>query len=309
VTHEETNGELVLHGESTATALVLREDLDFGEWEEVGRALGRVENGRQWWTGDWLNHGERKYGEGYAQGMDATGLALQTLTNCAWVARRFSEISRRRENLSWGHHDVVAADEPADQDYWLDQAEEHDWTVRELRKARRPEPPPPPEGTFSILYADPPWEYDFSLTDSRRVENQYPTMTVEEIAALSLPDLAPDGVLFLWATAPKLREALRIVEEWGFAYKSHGVWDKARLGMGYWFRGQHELLLVATRGEFSPPDEEARVGSVLTAERRLHSEKPVEVVEWIEGWWPDLPKVELFARARREGWTPWGVEA
>jgi N6-adenosine-specific RNA methylase IME4 len=116
-------------------------------------------------------------------------------------------------------------------------------------------------------------------------------------------------VLFLWATAPKLREALRIVEEWGFAYKSHGVWDKARLGMGYWFRGQHELLLVATRGEFSPPDEEARVGSVLTAERRLHSEKPVEVVEWIEGWWPDLPKVELFARARREGWTPWGVEA
>lgn len=301
------SGELALRGEVTETALVLPSDLDFEEWEEVGRTLGRVESGRQWWVGDWLNQGERNYGEGYAQGMDATGLAYNTLNNCRWVASRFAN-TRRRVNLTWGHHEVVAGDEPDDQDHWLDWAEQYGWTVRELRKARRPKPPAPPEGTFSILYADPPWEYDFSPTDSRKIENQYPTLSAGEIASLDLPALAPDAVLFLWATAPKLREALDVAEAWGFTYKTHAVWDKVKLGMGHWFRGRHELLLVATKGSFSPPAEEQRVPSVLNGERGRHSQKPSEVAEWIETWWPDLPKIELFARSEREGWSVWGNE-
>ena len=92
---------------------------------------------------------------------------------------------------------------------------------------------------FEVVYADPPWRYDFSKSDSREIENQYPTMTVDEICALKIPS-AKNSVLYLWATAPKLREALQVMAAWGFEYKSHGIWDKEIIGMGYWFRGQHE---------------------------------------------------------------------
>ena len=96
---------------------------------------------------------------------------------------------------------------------------------------------------YSVIYADPPWRYSFSKSHTRDIENQYPTLTVEEIAALSIP-AAKEAVLYLWATAPKLREALHVMDAWGFEYKTHSIWDKEILGMGYWFRGQHELLLV-----------------------------------------------------------------
>lgn len=301
------SGEIALRGAS-GTALELPANLSFEDWEGTGRVLARIEKACMWWIGDWWRYGDHAYGERAAQVLDSDTFAFQTWANAGWVAGSV-ETSRRREGLKFGHHAEVAADEPADQDYWLDQAEEHEWTVRELRRARRPQPPPPPVGTFSILYADPPWEYDFSLTDSRQVENQYPTLSVEEIENLKLPEIAPDAVLFLWATAPKLLEALAVLDSWGFTYKTNAVWDKMKLGMGYWFRGRHELLLVGTRGKFSPPQEEERVPSVLNGDRANHSQKPIEVAEWIESWWPELPKVELFARKQREGWTSWGNEA
>lgn len=77
-------------------------------------------------------------------------------------------------------------------------------------------------------------------------------MELEEIKTLSIPS-ADNAVLFLWATAPKLKEALEVMEAWGFEYRTNAVWDKEIIGMGYWFRGQHELLLVGVKGEFSPP--------------------------------------------------------
>ena len=180
------------------------------------------------------------------------------------------------------------------------------------RKAKRPkaepkEPPPLPEGTFDVILADPPWQYDFSETDSREIENQYPTMTVEEIAALEVP-AAPNAVLYLWATAPKLREALQVVEGWGFTYVTNLVWVKDKIGMGYWARGRHELLLVATRGKPGVPEPADRPDSVIEAPRGLHSEKPPLVHDLIETAMPDRAYLELFARTEREGWTAWGNE-
>ena len=172
--------------------------------------------------------------------------------------------------------------------------------------------PIPPEGKFSVILADPPWRYDFSPTDSRQIENQYPTMDVADICKLGehMP-FAEDAVLFLWATAPKLREALSVLDAWGFTYTTHGVWDKEIIGMGYWFRGQHEPLLVATRGSFPPPPESARVSSVIRGRRAGHSAKPEAVYELIEAAYVDLSekqRLEMFAREAREGWTPWGNE-
>jgi len=104
---------------------------------------------------------------------------------------------------------------------------------------------------YDVIYADPPWKYGFSKSDSRKIENQYPTMTTEEICELSVPS-KDNSVLYLWATAPKLLEAMKVIYNWGFEYKTCAVWDKEIVGMGYWFRGQHELLLVATKGKYPP---------------------------------------------------------
>lgn len=161
--------------------------------------------------------------------------------------------------------------------------------------------------TYDVILADPPWRYSFSRSDSRKVENQYPTMTVEDICALPVP-AAPNCVLYLWATAPKLLEALAVMKAWGFQYVTQAVWDKGVIGMGYWFRGRHEILLVGVKGKVSPPAPLARVPSVICARRSEHSRKPVEVYELIERAFPEARRLEMFARARREEWDAWGNE-
>jgi N6-adenosine-specific RNA methylase IME4 len=167
---------------------------------------------------------------------------------------------------------------------------------------------PLPEGEYDIIYADPPWKYDFSETQSREIENNYPTMTVEEICNLEIPT-SENAVLFLWATAPKIREALEIMKAWGFEYKTHSIWDKEIIGMGYWFRGQHELLLVGTKGDFSPPTEGLRESSVYSEKRMGHSKKPDYYYELIEKYFPDSEYLELFARKKHnDKWTVWGNE-
>lgn len=164
---------------------------------------------------------------------------------------------------------------------------------------------PWPTGKFSLIYADPPWRYEHTQTESRAIENQYPTMSLDEIKALEVP-AADNCVLFLWATSPKLAEAMEVIQAWGFTYRTCAVWDKEVLGMGYYFRQQHELLLVATLGEPGAPPESARISSVIRSRRRSHSVKPAMVYEIIEGMYPYKNKLELFARITRPGWTRWG---
>ncbi len=160
----------------------------------------------------------------------------------------------------------------------------------------------------SVLLVDPPWKYDFSPTDSCEIENQYPTMTLEAICALDVAGVStPDAVLFLWATSPKLAEAFEVLNSWGFAYRTCAIWDKGAIGCGYYFRQQHELLLVATRGKLPAPEPSTRPPSVFQAPRGKHSEKPEAVYEFIEVAYPNLSKRELFARRQRPGWlSAWG---
>jgi len=176
---------------------------------------------------------------------------------------------------------------------------------RNLR-LKRSKLPPIPEG--DVYYADPPWKYDFSETITREIENQYPTMELEEIQNLPMPDV-PDSALFLWATAPKLIEALAVIEAWGYHYKTNLVWDKEKIGMGYWFRGKHELLLVGTKGAMSPPIAGNRIPSVYREARGEHSVKPIEIHSVIESMLPNLRYVELFARSPySDKWQVWGNE-
>jgi N6-adenosine-specific RNA methylase IME4 len=163
---------------------------------------------------------------------------------------------------------------------------------------------------FPLIYADPPWQYEHVKTESRAIENHYPTMTLDAIKALPVADVAHDDcVLFLWVTSPKLAEAVELVQAWGFVYRSCAVWDKGRVGMGYYFRQQHELLFVATTGAPPVPEPVNRPASVLRYPRGAHSAKPPEVYELIERMYPELGKLELFARAPRDGWSSWGNQS
>lgn len=164
-----------------------------------------------------------------------------------------------------------------------------------------------PTGEYSVILADPPWRYQFSETSNREIENQYPTMDLSEIRSLTVP-AADDSILFMWTTAPKLEEAFSVLNSWGFTYKTCAVWDKERKGMGYYFRINHELLLVATKGNFPAPAPENRPDSVIRSPRGEHSKKPDEIYEIIEAMYPAASKLEMFCRSPREGWNAWGNE-
>ena len=183
-------------------------------------------------------------------------------------------------------------------------------TAHQERIAALAAPDALPTGPFSILYADPPWRYEHVETANRAIENQYPTMSLEEIMALDVDAIAADdSLLFLWATNPKLDEAIEVIRAWGFTYRTNLVWVKDQIGMGYYARQQHELLLVARRGNFPTPVESARPASVIHAPRTRHSAKPHEVYALIEAMYPGVSRVELFSRSAREGWHAWGLEA
>lgn len=158
----------------------------------------------------------------------------------------------------------------------------------------------------SVIYADPPWNYlGFDGTP-------YPTMPTDDICEM-WPDIhsitTPDAVLVMCAPSAMLPDALKVIEAWGFEYKTSAVWDKQTAGQGVYFRQQHEFLLLATKGNPPCVDPKATPSSVISAKRGKHSEKPVCIYEMIEKMYPELGKLELFSRTAREGWTMWGNQA
>jgi N6-adenosine-specific RNA methylase IME4/ParB-like chromosome segregation protein Spo0J len=171
--------------------------------------------------------------------------------------------------------------------------------------------PLPQNRRYPIIYADPAWQYEHvPFGPSSLCENFYPTMALDDICALPVAELAtPDGVLFMWSPAPLIFQAGRVLEAWGAVYRTSFVWVKDRPGLGFWARQQHELLLVATFGNPPTPSPHSVPASVINAQRREHSRKPDEAYELIERMYPELPKIELFARRARPGWSRWGNEA
>ena len=167
---------------------------------------------------------------------------------------------------------------------------------------------------FSILYSDPPWRYA-NKGGQGAAENHYPTMSIEEICALPVVEIAAkDSVLFLWATFPMLPEALRVISAWGYTFKTCAfVWLKQNpkaktwfFGLGFWTRSNAEICLLATRGR--PKRQDNRVHQLIISPREAHSKKPDEARAQIVRLMGDLPRVELFAREASPGWAVWGNE-
>lgn len=167
---------------------------------------------------------------------------------------------------------------------------------------------------YDIIYADPPWTYDNKGCEGAAA-NHYQTMSMEQLCTLPVAEIsAKNSVLFLWTTFPKLSEAMRLITAWGFRYKTVAfVWikqnrkaDSLYFGMGYWTRSNAEICLLATKGK--PKRKSASVFQIVLSHVEEHSKKPDEVRDRIVMLMGDLPRVELFARQKTDGWDVWGNE-
>ena len=174
---------------------------------------------------------------------------------------------------------------------------------------------------YGAILADPPWRFKTWSGPAlpSRTADSYEIMSFDDIAALPVSNYAAeDCVLFCWVVWPSMPEALKVIEAWGFTYKTCAFcWNKgstlplfpddfkARMGLGYWTRANSEVCLLATRGK--PKRQHADVRQIIQAPLREHSRKPDEVYGRIERL-VDGPYIELFARQRRTGWDSWGNE-
>jgi N6-adenosine-specific RNA methylase IME4 len=173
---------------------------------------------------------------------------------------------------------------------------------------------------FATILADPPWRFTNKtgkIAPEHKRLSRYGTMTLDEIASLPVADCAAATAhLYLWCPNALLPEGLRVMEAWGFRYKSNLVWHKVRKdggsdgrGVGFYFRNVTELVLFGVRGKnartLAPG---RRQVNLLATRKREHSRKPDEQYALIEACSPG-PYVELFGRGTRKGWTTWGDQA
>lgn len=172
---------------------------------------------------------------------------------------------------------------------------------------------------YNIIYADPPWAYAWGKGKNGgnfAPEKHYPTMTTDEICGMksTIKQLADKNcALLMWATMPCLPDAIKVIEEWGFKYKTCAfTWVKTKkdgqplAGMGSYTKSNAEICLLAMRGHIKSADKTVR--QIIMAERQGHSVKPFETRDRIVNLFGDLPRIELFARQTVPGWDCWGNE-
>jgi len=170
-----------------------------------------------------------------------------------------------------------------------------------------------PHDGYRTIVADPPWSLTMAGQRKREKEGRkpdalpYSTMTIEEICAMPVANLAvEDCHLWLWTTNQHLEDGFRVMREWGFKYLAPVHWIKPT-GMGNWFVHRTQTMLFGYRKKCKFPLARYRPNIIQTGDPKRHSEKPEESYELIEAVSPE-PRLELFARNRRDGWTSWGNE-
>ena len=177
---------------------------------------------------------------------------------------------------------------------------------------------------YQIIYADPPWFYNkrnLFKKDGRRnnfawgATNHYPVMKTKDVCSLPIKDIADENcILFLWATFPRLTDAIDVIKAWGFEYKTVGfTWIKTMKnggvrfdGLGNYTMSNAEVCLIATKGKVKRKN--TGVKQIVLHQKTKHSEKPSEVRDRIIALMGDIPRIELFARTKTTGWDVWGNE-
>lgn len=173
-------------------------------------------------------------------------------------------------------------------------------------------------GQYSTILADPPWQFQNrtgKMAPEHRRLLRYPTMELKEITELPVSKLAAaKSHLYLWVPNALLLEGLRVMEAWGFTYKTNVVWYKIRKdggpdgrGVGFYFRNVTELVLFGVRGSMRTLSPGRTQVNLMLSRKREHSRKPDEIYDLVEACSPG-PYLELFARFKRDGWHQWGNE-
>lgn len=166
--------------------------------------------------------------------------------------------------------------------------------------------------TFRVIYADPAWSYN-DKQDTPQLggaAKHYDTMSINELCKLPVNNISEkNSILFLWVTSPLLEDAFKVVNSWGFKYKTSFIWDKVKHNMGHYNSVRHEILLVCTKGSCTP-DNKKLYNSVQSIERNNnHSEKPIEFLNIIDDLYNFGNKLEMFCRTiKKENWYGWGNE-
>ena len=174
---------------------------------------------------------------------------------------------------------------------------------------------PFPDKKYNIIYADPPYKFKTYSNKGmgRSAENHYSTMSINDINDLPVSSICDRNcILFLWIIDSMLQESFKIIESWGFQYKTVAfTWVKENKksdgffkGMGYWTRCNPEQCLLATRGK--PTRLSKSVSQLIVSKRQGHSKKPDIIRDKIVELCGDLPRIELFARQKTDGWDTWG---
>ena len=162
---------------------------------------------------------------------------------------------------------------------------------------------------FDVILCDPPYLYDVEANRaSDRIGNHYMQMATQDICDLPIQRITEKkAILFLWSPSPKVEDAMEIIKAWSFEYKTQIVWNKRIVGLGHNVRQMHEILLIAKKGNFPTPH--YKPPSIIEERRSDHSRKPLKSYEIIERMYPEVKKIELFARYVYPGWTGIGLEA
>lgn len=176
-----------------------------------------------------------------------------------------------------------------------------------------------PKGPFKTILADPPWRFTNrtgKVAPEHKRLSRYGTMSLEEICSLPVNDIADSTAhCYLWVPNALLKEGMKVLEAWGFQYKTNIVWHKVRKdgesdgrGVGFYFRNVTELVLFGTKGRMRTLAPGRRMVNLFSTRKREHSRKPDELYEIIEKCSPG-PYIELFARYPRANWQVWGDES
>ena len=309
-------GHYTLH----ATGIDIKGHPSFEEHQGVWDFAQSANRRSGFWLASLARYGDSRHDwQGkISQLADSTGLTEKTLKNIRAVGA--IDPSRRRDDVEFGHHEAVAALEPAEQTEWLAKAATHGWSVRDLRlnirSSRRRkviEGQAVLEGQYRVWLADCPWLYGNKPPSGSGAQTHYNGMTIAQLCELPVAAHATrDAVLFMWVTAPMLYEnpgPREVIEAWGFKPKTGLIWDKVNHNFGNYVSIRHEHLLIATRGSCLPDRPTPMFDSVLTERQDgMHSSKPASVRTMIERLY-DGPRIELFARERVEGWSSFGDDA
>ena len=177
---------------------------------------------------------------------------------------------------------------------------------------------------YNIVYADPPWNFSSKclfLYQNERFkktlnEHYYKTQSKAWIKKLPVNEIThKDCALFLWSTDAHMKEAIEVMEAWGFKYKTVAfIWEKlTRNGktcanLGSWTMKNYEICLLGTKGKMLQYKKQNNIYQKVAEERTKHSKKPYKVRKNIESLFGDLPRIELFAREHSKGWDVWGDE-